>query len=623
MSSEPESPIQSITPEERRSGFWRSLKRLFRVGIATVLFALILGWLFVLFPVEKRVFKAALTQPLVNFRKTDDQLQFISCICGSTLRPDEVPDSVANALIATEDRRFYQHFGIDFLSFGKAVLSGGNRGGSTLEMQLAKNTLNGASPSALRKYAELFFATRISLSYKKKDILRLYLSRVNFGRLNGVPIFGLRDAAYAYFNVAPERLNVAQAAILVGMINAPSLYNPINNPKSSTQRAALVLRRMETEGFVDNAEAVKLSAALPRSIGRLPRRDRYLEDQVMRELRDLAEPLPDGLHFAITTIDPIAQEQARRVVARNIQGYRNQGVARAGLISVDSKGRVLAMLGGLDYRASNWNLAMQAERQAASTAKIATYVAAIESGWGPDATLKDNPDDIEADFVPRNVDRRYVGDIPLRDCISQSRNVCTMWLAEQVGFDAVAEVAERIGITQTRMPGSAIVLGAAETTLARNAGAYLAVSNGGEHYEPHVLRAVLGQYGKVLYRDSTAPERVMTLVTAERMKQLLGGVTADGATGDTAQFEGGRAYGKTGTSQENRDAWFVGFTDQGIVTAVWVGPPEGRLMRNVAGGQLPAEIFSDYNVNLVERFQGYVGQLPYDPASFWRDVNVP
>lgn len=129
MSSEPESPIQSITPEERRSGFWRSLKRLFRVGIATVLFALILGWLFVLFPVEKRVFKAALTQPLVNFRKTDDQLQFISCICGSTLRPDEVPDSVANALIATEDRRFYQHFGIDFLSFGKAILSGGNRGG--------------------------------------------------------------------------------------------------------------------------------------------------------------------------------------------------------------------------------------------------------------------------------------------------------------------------------------------------------------------------------------------------------------------------------------------------------------------------------------------------------------
>ena len=325
-----------------------------------------------------------------------------------------------------------------------------------------------------------------------------------------------------------------------------------------------------------------------------------------------------------TPSDEDAQAQAQRIVARDMIDYRSRGVTRAGLLTLDPKGRVLAMVGGQDFVASNWNLAFQARRQAASTAKIATYLAALEAGWGPEAIVMDDPEAIASKFVPRNVDGRYRGRIMLQDCLRESRNVCTLWLAEQVGLEKIAAMASRLGLHDDAVPGSAIVLGAAETTMPRIAAAYLAISNGGDLHRPHVLRAVLGQNGKVLYRADDEPDRqVISTVNAQRMRALLAGVTADGGTGDAAQFKGGRAYGKTGTSQENRDAWFAGFTDLGIVTTVWTGPDEGKLMRHVGGGQLPAEIFADFNVNLVERFEGYIRRQPEDAASFWRDVNVP
>ena len=616
-------PITSITPEERRSGFFGTIRRVFRWSVWTAIFAVVLGCLFILYPVDRRIFRAALTQPLVIFTKSGDTLGMVSCICNPTLRHAEIPETIANALIATEDRRFRFHFGVDPFSFGKALFSAGDRGGSTLEMQLAKNTLNGSEPSLFRKFSELFFATRISLAYSKDDILRLYLSRVNFGRLNGVPIYGLRDAAWAWFDKAPESLSLAEGAILVAMINAPSLYNPLRNPEGVAERARLVVARMKTEDLLAQDTVVDVAAAMPTKVRRLPTRDRFLEDQVMRELQDLASALPDGRHYALTTIDPIAQDQARRIVGRDMARFKSRGVARAALLTLDDKGRILAMFGGPDYRRSNWNLAIQARRQPASTAKIATYLAALQDGWTADSQLWDDPARIRSDFKPRNVDGTYKGEIPLQQCLRESRNVCTTWLAEQVGIDTVAGMARWLGIADDQTPNAATVLGAGETTVPAVAAAYLAVSNGGLRYRPHLLRAVLGQNGKVLYRESDEGEQVISQAIASRMKALLGEVTSPGGTGEAAEFTGGFAYGKTGTSQENRDAWFVGFTGQGIATAVWVGPAEGKLMNNVAGGQLPAEIFSDFNVNLVERFQGYVGRLPQGEDSFWRDVNVP
>ncbi|TMV13405.1 transglycosylase domain-containing protein [Arenibacterium halophilum] len=617
-------PIQSRDPEAERVQRRGFLGRLLRGILLGAALAGVLGALFVLYPIDRRVFQAALTQPLVIFRKSGDRLEMIACICDTTLRQDEVPQVVRDALIATEDRRFNYHFGVDPLSFGKALLTGGDRGGSTLAMQLAKNTMTGASGSISRKFAELFLATRISLTHSKQDVVRLYLSRVNFGRARGVPVIGLRDAARTYFGKPPARLTLAEAAVLVGMINAPTLLNPVRHPEASARRAALVITRMRNQGLLPEGTDPDIAAALPADYAALPRRDRYIEDQVMREVAAIAGSLPNGLHHALTTIDPLAQDQAQRIARAEAADYTGRRVARVGLITLDARGRILAMVGGLDHAQSNWNLAIQARRQAASTAKISTYLAALERGWSATDILRDDPRALQGKFQPRNVDGRYLGDIAMGDCLRQSRNVCTMWLAEQVGLERVAEMAGRLGLTDGTEPGSAVVLGAAETTMAANAGAFLVLANGGYLRQAHLLRAVLGQNGRVLYQPpEVETDTVVNPRAIAAMRAMLAEVTAPGGTGDAARFDKSAVFGKTGTSQENRDAWFVGFPEHGIVTAVWAGPREGGTMRAVGGGDLPAEIFARYNRNLVERFQGYVRGWPPEGDSLWRDVNRP
>ncbi len=588
-------------------------------GVTTILASA----LFILFPVDERAFRAALTQPMMVITKRGDEVIPVGCNCAPTLRHDEIPDHLAQALIATEDKRFHRHFGVDPLSLGRAILSGGETGGSTLAMQLSKNTITGGAPSLFRKYAEAFFATRVGWTHSREDILRIYLSRVNFGRVNGVAVFGLRDAAWAWFGVPPERLSLGQSAILVGMVNAPSHYNPLLRPEAVAARAGLVLSRMRSEGYLEEARPVDIAAAMPGRVHRMPRRDRYLEDQIMRELGAIADTLPDGLHFALTTIDPIAQVQARRVLVSEAKKDLNRGLARAALVTLDGKGRMLAMVGGMNYRRSTWNHAVQARRQAASTAKIATYLAALEAGYGAESPLPDRRAAITGKFRPRNSDHRYLGDIPLAQCLAQSRNVCTYWLAQQVGFEAVAEMAHRVGLTEDIEPGASVVLGASETSLTALSASYAAIAHGGLHHAPYVLRGVLGRNGDMLYRRWPRPERVVASEVADEMKTLLAGVTAPGGTAPAARFRGSLAHGKTGTSQENRDAWFVGFADHGITTGIWAGPDEGRRMRGVAGGDMPARAFARYNVNLVERFRAYAEGRRPEADSYWRDVNKP
>lgn len=621
MSDFADSPIQPVVRKRWR---FRTLVGLILGGAGLLAAAALTAALLIVVPVDQRLFRAALTEPLVIFRKSGDRLTFVSCLCEPTLQKAEVPRSVADALIATEDRRFFEHHGVDPLSLLGALASGGRRGGSTIEMQLAKNTLSGDAHSIGRKLVDMLFALRISFEHPKDEVIRLYLSRVNFGRAGSAPITGLRAASLAWFGREPERLSVAQSAILVAMINAPSQLQPLRAPDALGERARLVIRRMQSEGYLPEDADVDVAGALPDRLHVRPERDRFLEDQVMREVREKAPDLPDGTHFAITTVDPIAQVQAHRIVRRAVADARGRGVRRAGLITLDARGRILAMVGGLDYGASTWNLATQGRRQAASTAKIATYLAAIEAGRTAKSTVDDRREAIQSKFVPRNNDGVYRGQIPLERCLRESRNVCTLWLAERVGFDRVSQMSARLGLTEEGVPGSSIVLGAAETTLARNAAAYLAVANGGRLQEPFLLRGVLGRTGRVLYRgEANVGHRVITAATARAMTALLAEVTDIEGTGTRAQFEGSKTYGKTGTSQDFRDAWFVGFAGHGIVTAVWVGPAEGRQMKNVTGGSVPAEIFAKFNVNLVERFQGYVGLPAEGPESYRRDLNVP
>ena len=611
---------------------------LLRLTAAVILFAgtlvfaaLGLAWLD-LRTFDDRVIEDALTRPvlLAWVDRSRGRLRVVpdGCVCDRTLRADEVPDVVRAALVATEDRRFYDHRGIDPQSLLRAVavntrrlaaaLPQGRRpaleGGSTLTQQLVKVTLTGADRGIRRKAVEAILALRLETLYGKDDLIRLYLSRVEFGRIRGVPIHGLRDAARVYFGRRPANLTLEQAVILVGMINGPSLYHPIRRPENAVARARLVLARMAGEGVLPRDPRGALRDHLPKTHVAVPLRRRFIEDLLAAELRRsaAAEALPDGLYRAVATIDAVAQYRARQFMVEEVAGAAGRGVARGALVTLDPEGRILALVGDVNYARSNFNIAMRGERQAASTAKIATYLAALEAGWTADSTVWDDQTRLKGPFRPRNDDRTYKSAVPLETCLRESRNVCTYWLAEQVGFDAVAEMATRTGLTLRDEPGKSVVLGAAETTPARMAAVFAAMTNGGTRVEPHVLKRVIGPFA-VLHGRGPPPGVPLALApeTVPAMRALLRQVVTSG-TGSRAKFRGADSFGKTGTSQNYRDAWFAGFTTDDITTVVWVGPEEGGAMRGVVGGSLPAEIYRRFNLSLVDRFHGYKtgGALP-------------
>lgn len=568
----------------------------------------------------------ALTRPVLHVRylpgREDGRaVEVLGCVCDRTLRADEVPEVARHALVATEDRRFHDHPGIDLRAIGRALVvnlrnaaldlsDGGRRGregGSTLSQQLAKVALTGSRGGLYRKLAEALYAVRIERLYDKDDILRLYLSRVEFGRVGGVAIYGLRDAAKVYFGTRPDRLTLEQAAILVGMLNATTDYHPIRNPAASARRAALVLDRMRTQGVLPRAPAADIAALLPEARVETPLRHRYLEDLLAAQFGAIAgrRDFPGGLYRVVSTIDPIAQYRALQFTIEEVARAGRANVARAALVSLDRDGRVLALVGDVNYLRSTFNIATRGRRQSASTAKVATYLAALEAGWGPEDIVRDDRAALRGPFRPRNADGRYKGDVPLETCLRESRNVCTYWLAEQVGFDAVAEMAGKTGLTFGQAPGASVVLGASESSPLKTATVFAALANGGDRVTPKALSVILGPLGVV--RHVEVPERVplgLKPATVATMRALLRQVVTDG-TGQAARFVGADAFGKTGTSQFNRDAWFAGFTSDDVTTVVWVGPPEDETMRGVSGGDLPARIFRRFNLSLVDRFHAY------------------
>lgn len=561
-------------------------------------------------------FHAALNNPVVFIRVRDGEPQMMGANASRTLRLDEIPSSMPQILTAIEDRRFDDHWGVDPRGIGRALLSNlRNRdvqeGGSTLTMQLAKISFTGDYPDLRRKFVEAALALRIERAYSKEEILALYLSRVEFGRIGGIPVFGLREAAEVYFGKSPERLTPLECAVLVAMLNGPSLYDPFREPDRLARRVALIVSAVP-EAFPEVPTEGAIRSALPGTPAESPGRDRFLEDHVLAEVGQLVPDLPDGWYRALTSIDPIAEWQARRVVEAEIrESARALNITQAALVTLDPEGRILAMLGGRDYARSSFNVATLGRRQPGSTAKIATYLAALEAGWNLDAMVQDDPEALTG-FVPRNVDGRHRGRIPLRRCFRESRNVCTMWIAQQVQLDSVAESARRLGLAEEGDPGSSIVLGAVETSVLRNAAAFAAVANGGDLRQPQALLAVLGHHG--VLRFNAPPPRLGRIAPTDAvvaLRELLGEVTRhpDG-TGRNANYAGGDIFGKTGTTDDNRDAWFVGFTGDGITTAVWLAGPDGEAMNHVTGGALPALIFARYNRNMHERFEAYARGEP-------------
>jgi penicillin-binding protein 1A len=509
---------------------------------------------------------------------------------GDYLRLDQMSPWLPKAVIAIEDRRFYQHPGLDPIGILRALLRNVEagrvvQGGSTISQQLAKLAFLTPERSLARKAKEALYTLWIEARFDKEEILEAYLNRLYLG--SGA--YGVDAAARRYFATPANDLTLAEAALLAGVIRAPSYYAPTRDLALARQRAAVVLDAMVEAGLATAAEAAAAKAA-PATLAAPPTRadSGWFADWVAAESRLYAGAEQPRLEVH-TTFDRRLQAAAEQAVA-SVFERTGAKVEQAALVAMSPTGEVRAMLGGRSYAASQFNRATQAERQPGSAFKLFVYLAALEDGLRPEDVISAAPLEVEG-WRPRNEKDDYPAAITLMDAFADSVNTAAVRLSEQVGRDAVIRTAERLGVTSELRDDPSLALGSSEVHLLELTGAYASIANGGRLVWPEAIERIEGTGDRTLYRRRQVDEPVLEPATVRAMTAMLEMALRRG-TGRQAALRRFVA-GKTGTSSDNRDAWFIGFSDQ-LVVGVWVGNDDGRPMAGVAGGGLPALIFRDF-----------------------------
>lgn len=495
-----------------------------------------------------------------------------------------LPLHVRGAFIAIEDRRFEDHFGIDprglTRAFWQNFRAGSTvQGGSTITQQLAKTAFLSSDRTIARKLKEAVLALWLDAWLSKDEILSRYLSTIYFG--DGA--YGLRAAARHYFQKTPERLGIGEAAMLAGMVKAPSRLNPTVNLDDAQARSKLVIAAMVEEHMIAPAEAEDARLAVPRLASDELPGGTYFVDWLAPQAEESEEGSSiglDGQRVVRTTLDRDLQQAAIKALTSVLTGY-GDGVhaTQAALVAMRPDGQVVAMVGGRSYKASSYNRATQAQRQPGSAFKMAVYLAALENGETPDSTVENSPLTIDG-WSPKNYGGSYGGPTTLRSAFAHSSNVAAVRVAERTGLDKVADVAKRLGISSRITPGPSMALGTSGMTLIELTSAYAAIAAGQYPVKASGLADVRPQSGQRL------DPRVR-----EQMLDLLWSATNQG-TGRGAAL-GIPTFGKTGTTQNHRDALFVGFAG-GLITGVWVGNDDDTPMRGVTGGSLPAAIWARF-----------------------------
>jgi penicillin-binding protein 1A len=564
-------------PVPYRRWFWRWLPRIASLGV--VLFVLAVIWLAFTAPLSKSL--EPLTPPSITLLASDGTpIARRGAIIGKPVDAAQLPADVTNAFLAIEDRRFKSHWGVDPRGIARAfwhnvTSDGRNQGGSTITQQLAKNAFLDSDRTAARKIREVMIAFWLEAWLSKDEILSRYLSNVYFGD----NVYGLSAAAKHYFNRTPETLSVGQAAMLAGLVKAPSKLAPTVNLSGARARQKLVVGAMADAGFITKAEAEEVRPARLATNRIKPLPDgTYFADWVLPEARDRAGEIAQETTVK-TTLDRRLQTAAERVVRS--AGLRDAQVA---LVAMRPDGRVVAMVGGKDYKTSAFNRAVQARRQPGSTFKLFVYLAALRSGLTPESMVEDSPVTI-ADWSPKNSDGRYAGNITLRRAFAKSSNVAAARLTQQVGVKQVIRAARDLGIT-TPIPNEAtIALGSATGSLLELTSAYAAIA--AEGY-PVRARGIEQTGDRSWYQSFTDRSRPLTGTLRDNMLDLLS-ASAETGTGREAALSI-KTYGKTGTTSDNRDALFVGFAGD-LVVGVWVGNDDNTTNPGLSGGGIPARIW--------------------------------
>ena len=505
---------------------------------------------------------------------------------------DEVPPYLIQAIVATEDRRFFDHSGIDVIGIIRAAFTnlwaGAIRqGGSTLTQQLAKNLFLTPERSLKRKIQELLLAFWMEARFSKKQIFSIYLNRVYLG----AGTYGVAAAARHYFARPPGALSLRQATVIAGLLKAPSRYSPFRDPKAAIHRGNQVIANMVAAGFLDLADARFASRAPLHLVTRgTGSGARYFADWLLGRAAGFVGHGDRDL-IVQTTLSPRLQRIGELQLSRTLAAGRRFNVHQGAVVALAPDGAIRAMVGGRSYAASQFNRAIQALRQPGSAFKLFVYLAGLEAGMTPDATVMDTPVTIDG-WRPRNYDGKYRGRVKLRDALAQSLNAAAVRVSEKVGRRKVVAAAERLGITAPLKAHPSVALGASEVSLMELTGAYAVLANRGYPVWPYGIIEIRDGAGTLLYRrGGSGANRVVEPRIVAGLQSMLSDVIRTG-TGRAARLTR-PAAGKTGTSQDFRDAWFVGFSAE-LVTGVWLGNDESTPMKKVTGGGLPARLWRGF-----------------------------
>ena len=513
---------------------------------------------------------------------------------GAAVPLAELPDYVPKAFVAIEDRRFYAHHGVDPLGIARALIAdilrrGASQGGSTITQQLAKNLFLTQERTVSRKLQEMVLALWLEHKFTKAQILELYLNRVYFG--SGA--YGVEAAAQRYFGISARQLTLPEAAMLAGLVQSPSRLAPNHNPDGAQRRAAVVLADMAEQNMI-GADAAKLALAhpahtVPRSGGGSVN---YIADWVMDAVDDILGQFDQDI-VVQTTIEPALQNAAEQALddALNSKGEK-LNIGQGAVVAMTPDGVVRALVGGRNYAESQFNRAVDAKRQPGSSFKPFVYLTALERGLTPDTVREDAPISVKG-WKPENFEHDYAGPVTLTQALANSLNTVSVRLTLEVGPEAVVRTAYRLGITSMLEPNASIALGTSEVTPLELVAAYATFANGGLAVSPHVIARIRNAEGKTLY-DRTQQQlgRIVDARYIGMMNTMLHQTLVSG-TARSASLPGWEAAGKTGTSQDFRDAWFIGFTGH-LVTGVWLGNDDNTPTRKAVGGGLPVEIWSRF-----------------------------
>jgi penicillin-binding protein 1A len=617
------------TPRARRGG--GALRWCVRWGLTAAVWAAVAALGLVAFsaydlPSVDEAFRPTRPPTVVILAADGSELATMGDLYGRPVTLRELPPYLPQAVIATEDRRFYDHFGLDAIGLARALVANFRagrvvQGGSTITQQVAKNLFLKPERTLKRKVQELLLALWLERKFSKDQILTVYLNRVYLG----ARAYGVEAAAQRYFGRPARALTLYESAMIAGLLKAPSRYNPLRDPGLAAGRTEQVLANMVAAGFLTEAQAAQAKARRPTLAATKTRAQaRYLADWVSEQLSGFVGSGDRDLKV-ITTVDSRLQRLAETKIERLIQekGAKAE-VGEAALVALSPDGAVRAMVGGVDYGKSQFNRATQALRQPGSAFKPFVYLAALETGLLPSARFVDAPLAING-WSPRNFDGKYRGAVTAAEALAHSINTVAVQVAERTGRERVIRTAHRLGLEGTMTPTPSLALGTEEVTLLDLTAAFAPFANGGFGVWPYAIDRILDVNGRVLYRrQGSGRGRVVAAYHVGLMNAMLEDAIANG-TGKAARLNRPVA-GKTGTSQNYRDAWFIGYSAD-LVAGVWMGNDDGEPMKRVTGGGLPAALWRDFMMDAhaglpAKPLPGVPDRAPVvsSPSPWWQKI---